>query len=115
MTGDDRIRLQHMYDAAKKVTQAIQGRTRRDLDDDQIWMLGLVKCIEIIGEAAANVSLEIRNRHPQIPWKQIVAMRHRLVHVYFDLNLDVLWKAIIEDLPPLMAELEKISEEPLRT
>jgi uncharacterized protein with HEPN domain len=78
-------------------------------------MLGLVKCIEIIGEAAANVSLEIRNRHPQIPWKQIVAMRHRLVHVYFDLNLDVLWKAFIEDLPPLIAELEKILKEPLRT
>ena len=88
MHKSDRIRLQHMLDAAREAIASVQGRVRADLDHDRIWVLGVVKCIEIIGEAAARVTLETRSQFPQIPWPQIAGIRNRLVHVYFDLDLD---------------------------
>ena len=75
------------------------------------WCLLLsnpLKLIEIIGEAAGNVTDECREHMPQISWPNIIGMRNRLVHAYFDINLDILWKTVIEDIPPLIAELEKI-------
>jgi len=64
-----------------------------------------------VGEAAANVSNGCRENLPQIPWPNIIGMRNRLIHAYFDINLDILWKTVIEDLPSLIVELEKIVEE----
>jgi len=78
------------------------------LDADRQLVLSLVKSIEIIGEAAANVTAESRAALPHIPWRDIISMRNRLIHAYFDINLDILWKTVIEDLPPLLAELKKI-------
>ena len=62
------------------------------------------------GEAAIYVTDERRQALPGIPWKNIIGMRNRLIHAYFDINLDILWKTVIEDLPPLIAELEKVLE-----
>lgn len=67
--------------------------------------------LEIIGEAAAKISNESREELPQIPWLNIIGMRNRLIHAYFDINLDILWKTIKEDLPPLISELQQISKE----
>jgi len=80
----------------------------RSLDTDRQLVLSLVKSIEIIGEAAANVTTTCREECPQIPWRDIVSMRNRLIHAYFDINLDILWKTVVEDLPPLIAELQKV-------
>lgn len=73
--------------------------------------LSLVKSMEIIGEAAARTSTDLQVQHPNIPWKNIIGMRNRLIHAYFDINLDVLWNTIIQDLPPLLIELEKVIEQ----
>ncbi len=99
-----------MLDAAREAMKSAAGRGRSDLDKDYVWTLGLVKCVEIIGEAAAHVGNDTRESFPKIPWLQIVAMRNRLVHVYFDIDLDEVWKAVTEDLPPLVMELDKILE-----
>lgn len=104
----DLVRLKHMLDAAKEATTFASGRSRADLDSDRMLTLALVKSIEIIGEAANNVSKAYRDKHHQISWQDIIGMRHRLIHVYFNVNLDVVWKTVTEDLPPLIAELEKI-------
>ena len=106
----DRIRLQHRVDAAVEAMASASRRHRGDLDNEPIWTLGLVKCLEIIGEAAAKVTLTTRKAHPEIPWAQIVIMRNRLVHVYFDIDLDQVWNAITEDLPPLVSALEDALE-----
>ncbi len=71
-------------------------------------MLSPVKAIEVIGEAAAQVGDATRKGNPSIPWAQIIAMRNRLVHVYFDINLDVLWQTVQQDLPPLIVQLEAL-------
>lgn len=110
MPKSERIRIRHMLDAAREAINSAAGKTRLQLDRDRVWALGLVKCVEIMGEAAARVGEETRAKYPQIPWQQIVAMRNRLVHAYFDIDLDQVWKAVTEDLPPLVAELEKIVE-----
>lgn len=114
MRKDDVIRLRHMLDAAQEVMGFVQGRARADLNDDRLLVLALVKGIEIIGEAANQISETTRAQLQGIPWEDIIGMRHRLVHAYFDINLDILWQTTQEDLPALIAVLEPLLE-PLLT
>ena len=81
-----------------------------DLDGNRMLVLALVKDIEIIGEAASRISQETRNNLPQVPWAGIVAMRNRLIHAYFDVDLDILWQTVSEDLPLLLEQLNSINE-----
>ena len=106
MRETDVFRLQHMLDAAREARLFSKGRGREDLDRDRGFMFSLVKEIEIIGEAASKVSEEARAQLPGIEWRAIIGMRNRLVHVYYDINLDVLWNTITYDIPKLIAELE---------
>ena len=106
MNANDEIRLRHMLDSAHTVMRLAQGRTRRDLDEDEGLALSLAKAIEMIGEAANHVSESARGDTPSIPWAQIIAMRNRLVHAYFDIDLDVLWQTVQGDMPELIAQLE---------
>lgn len=105
MHKDDGVRLHHMLDAAREALTFSQNRTRAELDSDRMLVLSLVKSIEIVGEAASQVSQDAREQLPEIPWEDIVGMRNRLVHAYFDINLDILWRTVQDDLPPLIAEL----------
>ena len=110
MQKDDLIRLRHMLEAAREVVSFSQNETRDSLDIKRMLTLSIVKDLEIIGEAASKVTKKCREETPQIPWQNIVSMRNRLIHAYFDINLDIVWTTVIEDLPPLIAELEKIVE-----
>jgi uncharacterized protein with HEPN domain len=71
-------------------------------------LFALVRAIEIIGEAATKLSLETRNAAPQIPWPAIIGMRNRLIHAYFEIDGDILWKAAIEEVPELLPMLEHL-------
>lgn len=108
MHVDDETRLRHMLDAAREATDMAAGQQRGDLDTDRKLCLSLVHLLEIVGEAAAGVSQEARRRHAELPWKRMRGMRNRLIHAYFDVNLDVVWQTIQEDLPGLVAQLEGI-------
>jgi len=110
MRNDDTIRLRHMLDAAHDALSFAEGRSREDLDADRQLVLALVKCIEIIGEAAGQVSPEGQAQAAELPWRDMIDMRHRLVHAYYDVNLDVVWSTLREDLPPLIAALESVIE-----
>ena len=96
-----------MLDAAKEAVSFVRNKSRGSLDKDRKLVLALVKAIEIIGEAAANVTKECGEDLPGIPWTNITGMRNRLIHAYFDINLDILWQTVTEDLKPLIIELEK--------
>jgi len=108
MRRDDLVRLTHMLQAAKDAMEFAKGKSREDLNNDRMLVLSLVKSIEIIGEAAAKVSAETRRQARQIPWKDIVAMRNRLIHVYYSIDLDRVWDTVRADLPPLIAKLQEI-------
>lgn len=79
-----------------------KNRNREDLDNEQMLSLALVRLIEIIGEAANNISPYCQNSYPQIPWREIIGMRNRIVHAYFDVDLNVIWQVIKSDLPELL-------------
>ncbi len=104
---DDIVRLRHMLDAAREAMAFASGKSRSDLENDRMLVLALVKDVEIIGEAAYQISPQARERLPDIPWEDIIGMRHRLVHAYFDINLDILWKTVQQDLPSLVEALER--------
>ncbi len=106
--NEDITRLRHMLESAIDAVSFVQNKTRDSLETDKMLSLALVRCIEIIGEAASKVSRGSCDAHPQIPWKDIINMRNRLIHAYFDINLDTVWSAVTEDLPPLISELKKI-------
>ncbi|NVL90305.1 MAG: DUF86 domain-containing protein [Desulfobacterales bacterium] len=108
MRKDDLVRLRHMLDAAKEAIGFVQNRTRSALEGDRMLVLSIVKSIEILGEAATRVTKECHNEFPQIPWRNIIAMRNRLIHAYFDIDLDRVWDTVTDDLPPLVQELERI-------
>ena len=93
MRRSDAIRLRHMLDAAEEAIGFVRGRTRQDLDHDRMLVLALMKDIEIIGEAAYQVTQETRQSLPEIPWE------------------DILWATVQEDLPALLAILRKVLEE----
>ena len=104
----DTVRLRHMLDAAEEATRFISGHERSDLDSDRMLSFALVRAIEIIGEAASKVSPEARSACPNLPWPSIIAMRNRIVHAYFDIDLDRVWDTVTDDLPALITELRVI-------
>ena len=105
---DDRISLVDMLIHAKEAV-ALSGETSlNDLIEDRVMQLALQKLVEIVGEAANRVSEETQQRHQEIPWPQIIGLRNRLVHGYYDINLDILWQIIQNDLPPLTERLKAI-------
>ena len=108
MRKDDRIRVRHMLDTALEAMAFSKNREHSDLDKDRMLVLSLVKSVEIIGEAASKVSQDTRDHYLEIPWANIVGMRNRLIHVYFDIDLDRVWDTVTDDLPPLISALEKI-------
>ena len=108
MFKDDNVRLRHILDAARESVSFAEGRRRADLDTDRKLNLSLVRLLEVIGEAARSLSPEFRETHPTLPWGKMVGMRDRLIHGYYDVNLDVVWETITEDLPPLIVQLERI-------
>ena len=104
---DYTVYLGHMLDAARWVERRVAGVSRAEFDQN-IDMQFAVAHLQIIGEAARKVDETDRNVLPQIPWRQITGMRHRIVHDYTRLNLNIVWKTSTEDIAPLIAELSKI-------
>ena len=108
MYPDDLTRLHHMCDAATEALAFTEGKSRGDLETDRQLVLALSKSIEIVGEAASKITVETKDQHADIPWAVIVGMRHRLIHGYYDVDLDRVWNTVANDLPPLVASLKKI-------
>ena len=108
---EDIIRLRHMLDAAQKAVQFTKESKRAGLDHDDKLALAVVRLLEVLGEAAKRVSKKTQQLHPQIPWRQIAGTRDRLIHGYFDVDLDIVWQILSRDLPPLISNLQKTLEQ----
>ena len=105
---DDPTRLRHMLEAASKVGEFIAGLSLDAVRSDEMRALAVVRLLEIIGEAANVVSTEFRDANPEIPWPQIVGLRNRLIHGYTDVDWDVLWDIVTNDLPKLIDALQDL-------
>jgi uncharacterized protein with HEPN domain len=106
MNEQDDIRLRHMLDAAHEVVAFAQGHTRKDLDDNQMLVRALSMSIGIIGEAASKVSADVQEAHPEVLWPQIIGMRNRIIHAYFEVNFDILWETVTDRIPELIEHLD---------
>jgi uncharacterized protein with HEPN domain len=90
MRRDDTVYLAHMLEASNKAVQRTAGRPRAEYDTDEDLQMILAHLVQIIGEAAGRVSQATRDSHPEIPWRRIIGMRHRIVHDYMDIDADIL-------------------------
>lgn len=105
---DDQTLLRHMLDSAREAQAFVEGKSRDDLSSDRLLALGVVKAIEVVGEAARGVSHTMQAAHPDVAWREIVGMRNRLVHDYTEINFDIVWQVATTDLPMLVRQLEHI-------
>jgi len=94
-----------MLEAAQQAAAFIKDRSRHDLDTDHMLRRALKDCVQEIGQAAARVTDDGRSRAPNVPWPKIVGMRHILVHAYYSIDSDTLWRVTKDDLPQLEQEL----------
>jgi len=93
--------LADIQEASQNISQFISGMTWDEFAQDQKTIYAMVRAFEIIGEAAKKVPLSVRKRHAKVPWKQMAGMRDKLIHEYFGVNYEVLWKTAQEDIPPM--------------
>jgi uncharacterized protein with HEPN domain len=106
----DRERLLDILEAVERIeTQAERGRAA--FTDDELAQTAVVRWVEIIGEAARGVSEELRQAHPEVPWRQMIAMRNVLIHGYFDIDVDLVWSVAQNDLLKLGAQVRAIVDE----
>lgn len=105
---DPHVRMLHTRDHARRAVNTASGRTRDELDTDEMLALALTHLVELVGEAASQVPPEIREQYPQIPWAQAISMRHRLIHGYDEVDHDILWDTITANLPDLLGLLDSV-------
>ncbi|MEX1347783.1 MAG: HepT-like ribonuclease domain-containing protein [Desulfobacterales bacterium] len=108
MLPHDNIRLRHMLDSALEAVKFADGKSREDLDNDRKLVLAIMKSIEIIGEAASKVSENCQAENDKIPWRDIIGMRNRMIHGYFEVNHDIVWETVQTDIPRLIEVLSNI-------
>ena len=104
----DGIRVAHICDAIDEALSFAEGKTKEDLATSRMLVLALFKELEMIGEAASKISEAFRRKHAEIPWDAMIATRNRLVHGYFDVDVEIVWKTISEDLPRLIEDLRRV-------
>jgi uncharacterized protein with HEPN domain len=108
MSPRDLVYVGHMLDMAKKAVGKSAGLSHDAFDADENLRLALTHLVQVIGEAGRRVSPDFSGQHPEIPWQEIVGMRHKVVHDYLGVDEDIVWQVVTEDLPPLVILLEKI-------
>jgi uncharacterized protein with HEPN domain len=107
----DAVYLQHILDAINRIQGYTAGVSYDQFLQNSLLQDGVVRQLEIIGEAAKNVSSTFRDTHPELPWSQMTGTRNKLIHGYFDVNLFIVWDTLQSDLPPLKQQVERILEE----
>ncbi|MEN6545415.1 MAG: DUF86 domain-containing protein [Armatimonadia bacterium] len=107
---DVRERLLDMQEAVERISK-YTSEGRREFDENELVQTWVVHHLEIIGEAASAIPDDFRNSHQRVPWRQIVAMRHILIHQYFGIDTEAVWAVVSNDLPELRAQLETMLQE----
>lgn len=97
--------VRHMLDATQKALAFVQGYEKTDFESDELMQLAAVRLIEIIGEATRHVSSSTREQRSEIPWAAIAGTRNQLIHGYFNVDLDIVWSILHDNLPVLEQDL----------
>jgi uncharacterized protein with HEPN domain len=108
MQKDDLVYVGHMLDLARSIVSKVANKSRGEFDADENLRLALAHLIQTFGEAARRVSRKFQTAHAEVPWKEIVGMRHKVVHDYLHVNYRIVWTVATMDLPAILPELERI-------
>jgi len=106
---DNRSYIEHILQAIDRIYKYTQGISRDDFDRNEMLQDAVIRNIEIIGEAAKNISNSFKKTYPEIPWREMSGMRDKLIHDYIGTDLEVVWKTIEIDLPELKKLLRDTS------
>ena len=98
-----------MVEACEALLRFTAGRERSALDSDEMLLFAVVRAVEVVGEAASKVTQETCDKYPHIPWRAIVGMRNRLIHAYFEIDMDMVWVAATQEIPMLLSQLQQIA------
>lgn len=93
--------LQDIVTACSKIESIVEGLSEDSFLQDEVRPAAVLHHLTVIGEAINRLSGDLQSRHPEIPWRQIIAVRHRIVHAYFDLDWQILWVTATSDIPEL--------------
>jgi len=107
----DKVYLEHILDAISNIEKFIEGIEKEDFFSNIEKQYAVLRGLEIIGEAAKNLSEKLKSRYPQIPWKEIAGMRDKLIHQYFGVDLNLVWETIKTKLPELKTQILQIKRE----
>ena len=105
---DCQLALHQMLDHAREAAILSKGKSSKELEEDRVLSLAIVRLMEIVGEAANRVPKEEQSRLSEIPWTQIISLRNRLIHGYDSIDYEILWRILNHDLPELVLSLDKI-------
>lgn len=108
---DDRAFLLHIRDALREVREFVDGEDYESFLENRMAQNAVMRSFEVVGEAARRVSPAFREAHPEVPWRLMGDFRNKLIHGYFALDLEVIWKTATEDAPMLLAQIEGLVEE----
>lgn len=108
MNKDDTVFLKHILDAIDLIETYLEDKSFVDFENYQMLQDAVIREIEIIGEATKNLSANLKNKYPEIPWRQMAGMRDKLIHSYFGVDLDAVWDTAVKDIPLLEGKLAEI-------
>ena len=106
----DQERLCDILEAVERI-QKYASRGRAVFDNDELVQVWILQHVQIIGEATRNLSEDFRTKHPEMPWREIIRMRHVLVHDYFKVDRDILWSVVQNDVPKLKVQVERLVQQ----
>ena len=110
MPQPDYLFLEHMLLALSRIEELLTRTDREEFDRDWVVQDALIRELEIIGEAAGRVSPELNRSHPEVPWKEIMGLRHKLIHDYFTVDLGIVWTTATKDAAEVRPHIEKALE-----
>lgn len=110
MTTDqkDSLRLQHIVEAAQHLSDFINGVSKEEFSANYEKQRAVINQLEVIGEAASKLTPVFRERYRDVDWPRAIGMRHKMIHDYFDIDIDIVWATALDDIPILKTDVEKI-------